>query len=189
MANVITGMEPSLGPTPVLCYVKGVTAYFTTCPLTHQYGDDWNDVPYECNAGAPYTWSAYMLERHGVAHYEITPVVFVGPYCEPRDYHECGSPYSVQRINQKVTPWLRPAFYAPPEAKPIFAGETLPMFRNLIERAGGHIFDGVEDALKDWPTWESEAPRPTEREYWLFQWAQQLRAHMNGDERVREWRS
>jgi hypothetical protein len=37
-----------------LCYVKGNWAYFTSRPLSEQTGDDWNDAPYEHNAGTPY---------------------------------------------------------------------------------------------------------------------------------------
>lgn len=33
-----------------LCYVDDGFAYFTTKPLTEQWGDDWNDAPYEHNA-------------------------------------------------------------------------------------------------------------------------------------------
>lgn len=39
---------------PVLCYVRSPWAYFTTRPLFEQWGDDWNDAPYEHNAGEPY---------------------------------------------------------------------------------------------------------------------------------------
>jgi hypothetical protein len=39
---------------PVLCYVDGCWAFFTTKPLSEQWGDDWNDAPYEHNAGRPY---------------------------------------------------------------------------------------------------------------------------------------
>lgn len=39
---------------PVLCYVEGCWAFFTTKPLSDQWGDDWNDAPYEHNAGRPY---------------------------------------------------------------------------------------------------------------------------------------
>lgn len=39
---------------PRLCYVEGDWAYFTTQPLDKQWGDDWDDAPYEHNAGEPY---------------------------------------------------------------------------------------------------------------------------------------
>jgi hypothetical protein len=40
-----------------LCYVNGPFAYFTTKEVSEQWGDDWNDAPYEHNAGKPYEWS------------------------------------------------------------------------------------------------------------------------------------
>ncbi len=40
---------------PVLCYVDEPWAYFTPAALTDQWGDDWNDTPYEHNAEEPYT--------------------------------------------------------------------------------------------------------------------------------------
>lgn len=39
---------------PVLCYVDDKFAYFTTQELAKQWGDDWDDAPYEHNAGEPY---------------------------------------------------------------------------------------------------------------------------------------
>lgn len=39
---------------PILCYIDGPWAYFTTQNLHKQWGDDWDDRPYECNAGSPY---------------------------------------------------------------------------------------------------------------------------------------
>lgn len=36
-----------------LCYVEDNFAYFTN-DFENQWGDDWNDRPYEHNAGEPY---------------------------------------------------------------------------------------------------------------------------------------
>lgn len=36
-----------------LCYVDGNKAWFTD-NWEHIWGDDWNDAPYEYNAGNPY---------------------------------------------------------------------------------------------------------------------------------------
>ena len=44
---------------PKLCYVEGCFAYFTTLTdIKDQWGDDWDDAPYEHNAGEPYDWRA-----------------------------------------------------------------------------------------------------------------------------------
>ena len=37
-----------------LCYVSNGVLYFTNKELSEQWGDDWNDHPYEHNAGEPY---------------------------------------------------------------------------------------------------------------------------------------
>ena len=37
-----------------LCYIEKNFAYFTTQDLEKQWGDDWDDAPYEHNAGTPY---------------------------------------------------------------------------------------------------------------------------------------
>ena len=33
---------------------QGLRLFFTNADLTKQWGDDWNDAPYDCNAGWPY---------------------------------------------------------------------------------------------------------------------------------------
>ena len=38
-----------------LCYVDQSWAFFTTKSLSDQWGDDWDDAPYEHNAGYPYS--------------------------------------------------------------------------------------------------------------------------------------
>ena len=48
----------------VLCYVYGPWAYFTSRPLSEQWGDDWNDAPYEHNAGEPYGPCWHNEEKH-----------------------------------------------------------------------------------------------------------------------------
>lgn len=77
-----------------LCYVKNHVAYFTLLPLSQQCGDDWDDAPYEHNAGYPYDDKGPILE-----------IPFSGEFKEPRDGH-INSPYSVESINRKEAPWL-----------------------------------------------------------------------------------
>lgn len=87
-----------------LCYVDGHKAYFTS-NWKEQWGDDWNDRPYEHNAGEPYH------------HYWVNGVEYEIPIKEcyfevhtqvelPCDGH-LNSPYSVQDINSKSLPWIR----------------------------------------------------------------------------------
>lgn len=77
-------------------------AWFTNTPtLDEQWGDDWDDVPYEHNAGCPYEEKGHDLIR----------VPFYVPrylYCKfPCDYGFGGnSPFSVEDINNGAVPWI-----------------------------------------------------------------------------------
>jgi hypothetical protein len=121
-----------------LCYIKGAKAYFTTTSQEKQWGDDWNDAPYEHNAGEPYEWMPGIA-----AHpkpYNLKAVYFDGtPYQTP-DYTHLNSPYSVQQINRGDAPWLRDSYGNNP---PIPAGTLYGQFINMIHRAGGQVFEPI----------------------------------------------
>lgn len=134
-----------------LCYVRYPWAYFTTQELAQQWGDDWDDAPYEHNAGQPYEWLE-RIYRNG--HYEPNPeprweidhVAVEGNFDEP-----CGwtgnSPYCVRDINAAVVPWLRMDRWekdGPPVL--IWAGTTYPEFVRLVQDAGGAIYERREGA-------------------------------------------
>lgn len=119
-----------------LCYVESAWAYFTTQPIEKQWGDDWNDAPYEHNAGTPYEWRDYMGER-GVERYEIARVAWSGCDLEtPADLDPPNSGYSVEQINKREIAWLtdpgygtRPRVFIPV----VWAGITLAEFVEIIE--------------------------------------------------------
>jgi hypothetical protein len=114
---------------PVLCYVEGAKkAYFTTASLGKQWGDDWGDSPYFCNAGEPYAY------RPGVEPYEIHTLFFDADLDTP----EHDRWYSVEQINSGVTPWLKESYKE--GGIEIWAGTTLSEFRHLIRRAGGEVY-------------------------------------------------
>lgn len=117
-----------------LCYVQGCWAYFTTCQLDKQWGDDWNDAPYEHNAGAPYEWHS---ERDG-PRYEIRRLAFDGPYVTPDD-GQCNSPWSVEQINRGEVAWLRDRWHG--KGRPIMAGDTIEDFKNKMQEAGGSVWE------------------------------------------------
>ena len=88
-----------------LCYVDdfehvryGGLLYFTD-NFEHQWGDDWDDAPYECNAGEPY--------RDGTHSGNIRVFAFL---CCGEDVAtpsmQTGLGYSVKDINCGVVPWL-----------------------------------------------------------------------------------
>ena len=96
-------------------------AYFTPLPLTEQWGDDWNDAPYEHNAGIPYDDIVTKTEdRDGyrlVAETMDVNILVVRFAIRshntslPRDYDPLNSPFSVEMINNGVVAWLYDCAY------------------------------------------------------------------------------
>lgn len=122
---------PILEQVPILCYVQEPWAYFTTKPLHKQQGDDWNDAPYEHNAGSPYT------PREG-ENFKIVKLAFEGEFREPSFGHS-NSPFSVDEINRGAIAWLRTCEGAEPSIV-IHAGTPLDEFIRLVKKAGGKVY-------------------------------------------------
>lgn len=119
-----------------LCFVKDNWAWFTTCSLKEQWADDWDDAPYEHNAGEPYYWDSYRK----VEPYNIVKVAWDGPFCSPCE-DLLNSPYSVEMINRGDIAWLRPDKSMDlKEAKPIPAGTSLEEFIKLIRLGNGEVY-------------------------------------------------
>lgn len=118
-----------------LCYIEGPWAYFTILPLSEQWGDDWNDIPYEHNAGEPYSRSPDQIVR----------LVWEGPLDTPRAHHR-NSPYSVKMINDGKMPWLRTNKWAHLDRHKaknpvnIFAGVSIFEFIAQVKMAQGEIY-------------------------------------------------
>lgn len=112
----------------ILCYVKGKRAYFTSRPLSKQNGDDWNDIPYEHNAGEP-----YQNEEGSVGF-----VYFEAELQQPCDGH-INSPYSVDMINAGVCAWLFPSIWAEHDVC-IRAGTTFEDFVAAIHSIDGTVY-------------------------------------------------
>lgn len=141
---------------PVLCYIEGSWAFFTTQKLENQWADDWNDSPYEHNAGRPYSpcWhrsspDAPLCQCESCKRdwdgdkprWEIIRVAWEGPFVAPND--GClNSSFSVEQINRGDIAWLRPEPYADKSSKikPIPAGTTLEEFKKLVRDAGGKVY-------------------------------------------------
>lgn len=119
-------------PEPVLCYVESPWAFFTTQKLEDQWGDDWNDIPYEHNAGTPYT----PIPERGES-WEIIKVAYDDADLLTPDYGSWGnSPWSVEAINARQIPWLRTYQFG----TAIFAGTTLSEFKRIIGSIGGEVY-------------------------------------------------
>lgn len=83
-------------------------AYFTSIPLKDQWGDDWNDTPYEHNAELPY--DDHWKNKISIEH-EILQIPFA--YKEeitfklPADWSWGGnSAFSVEDINSGAIAWI-----------------------------------------------------------------------------------
>lgn len=86
-----------------LCFVKDNCAWFTDS-FEHQWGDDWNDKPYEYNAGEPYE---HWFDSNNVEH----PIGLTRVYFELYDnsYLLCpcdSGSFSVEEINNGIIPWI-----------------------------------------------------------------------------------
>ena len=106
-----------------LCYVRDNIMYFTD-DFENVHGDDFNDAPYECNAGTPYSWSKYLTDEEN-KEYGHTHLRYLGFYSEdvwikePCDYGY-NSYFSVEDINKGAVAWL----YCE-EAGGLMAGATI----------------------------------------------------------------
>ncbi len=116
-----------------LCYVSMPWCYFTTKELSEQWGDDWNDAPYEHNAGEPYLW-----RDDGTPKYEVKKVAISADLEQPCD-NRFNSPYSVEMINRGDVPWLKTPNYEKKKIE-IMAGTSLEKFIEIIKAAGGEVY-------------------------------------------------
>ena len=130
-------MEPAFR----LCYIRGCWAYFTTQALEKQWGDDWNDAPYEHNAGSPYScWGSEFVD--GQPAWLICKVAFESELETPEDAAGCfSSEYSVEDINKQAVPWLQHSrFTDVQDREQIWAGATLAEFTEAIKSLGGEVY-------------------------------------------------
>lgn len=133
---------------PVLCYIDGQWAYFTTQELSEQWGDDWNDEPYEHNAEEPYRYGEHDAKL-GKSPWTITKLVYECDLETPSEW-VTNSSYSVQDINKKATPWLSSGKYGKrnKDDSPIqiWAGTPLSEFIRIVQSIGGTIYREVPSA-------------------------------------------
>lgn len=130
----------------VLCYVDEPWAWFTSQPLHEAHGDDWNDRPYEHNAGPPYEYVARIDEPRGREPWEIVRVAFTPDMFATPRWNHWNSPYCVFDINAGARPWLiHPlgAAFGPP-TQPVqmvlHAGASLPSFIAAVAEVGGDVW-------------------------------------------------
>jgi hypothetical protein len=138
-----------------LCYVDGHSAFFTSQDLKSQWGDDWEDAPYEHNAGEPYRPCWHREDKQacdcdickrdwnedGTPKWSIVVVMWYGPFETPCT-NVTNSRYSVEGINAGLTPWLRTEQWKKPPVA-IMAGASFDDFVELIYQAGGKVYTEV----------------------------------------------
>lgn len=116
-------------------------AYFTPVSLADQWGDDWDDYPYNHNAEPPYDSSYKEKDEHGNwKEYEIIRVPFYVPgscvyFAKDWGYGNC--PFSVKDINAGAVAWL---YYTGPEDKSCRG--------SVVVKAGDNPFEFVEKIEK-----------------------------------------
>ena len=103
-----------------LCYVSGNTMYFTD-NFENQTGDDWDDAPYEHNAGEPYEWVDEWSAESNKYRGHIRMIAFMTDRWLEYPYDGYGnSPFSVDDINAGAIAWIRVH-----KGKPLKAGATI----------------------------------------------------------------
>lgn len=116
-----------------LCYVDGSVMYFTD-NFEHQWGDDWDDAPFDCNAGEPYEWDDDKDEEWNKHHGHLRYIGFIsdgwlkiaGHLGEPYNV-----PYSVEEINKGIVAWL----YSD-EAGGLMGGATIDEAIEWLKKTG-----------------------------------------------------
>lgn len=122
-------------PTSFLCYATNrciknkykITLYFSTKAAALNWGDDWGDIPYEHNAGVPYSASVYHFsdKSHGLCQSQwdyYVPRFYIfsvtldrkNSVALPHEYFASdgtiaeftNSNFSVEQINLKKKAWL-----------------------------------------------------------------------------------
>ena len=126
-----------------LCYVdKYGFAWFTSCSIETQWGDDWDDAPYEHNAGPPYTthYEGTGSDRCRVEHHTLK-VAYESDHVTPCE-GQMNSRWSVREINRGNVAWLSVPNWRIPDdnIRPIMTGTSLSDFVRLIEDSGGAVY-------------------------------------------------
>ncbi len=123
-----------------LCYIDNNKAWFTN-NFEKQWGDDWDDRPYECNAGYPYeNWYEEIPHEPQIykKEYKEHKIKLKTLYFETEDWFEkkpCDmGNFSIEDINKKSVAWLHTDNYN------IFAGTTYEEFIRVIKENGGKVF-------------------------------------------------
>ena len=128
-------------------YIPGeqeLYAYFTPLPLDEQTGDDWNDAPYDCNAGAPYddvidetkeldNGVGIVTKSHEIGIIRIPFAIKSYNTSLPKDYGY-NTPFCVDDINRGAVAWIYDYNYENKKAVVVHAGENPIQFIDKIKQ-------------------------------------------------------
>lgn len=121
-----------------LIYVSKPWLYFTKKSMDEQTGDDWDDAPYEHNAGKPYG----VRETDEVIRVAV-PLLGVALQSPKEKWRGIQSAYSVREINDGEVPWLSTPEYVG-RSTSIWAGESLKKVLRKIDEMGGNVYTREE---------------------------------------------
>lgn len=129
-------------------YISGeqeIYAYFTPLPLEEQWGDDWNDSPYEYNAGLPYDdvtdevkesetcpGVKYVSKSHEITIIRIPFIIKSWNTKLPKDYGY-NSPFCVDDINRGAVAWMYDYNWETKKSIVIHAGENPLQFKKKLK--------------------------------------------------------
>lgn len=120
-----------------LCFVRNGWAWFTSAPLSLQWGDNWDDTPFEYSAGEPYDFHKPKNKKE--TKHTIIRVAFESEYVTP-DLSDSKKKWSVKLINGGAAPWLSASPWSETKLKAIYAGLSLDAFIKLIRDTGGEVY-------------------------------------------------
>lgn len=78
-------------------------AFFTPLDLDTQWGDDWNDTPYEHNSGIPYDHGNDIKDKVDIL---VIPFYVPENYSRFPNHGTINSTFSVKDINDGAIPWI-----------------------------------------------------------------------------------
>lgn len=122
-----------------LCYIDENKAYFADVHSDRVWGDDWDDAPYEHNAGKPYAHEKGDLDKP----VKIISCMFDGPVETPAEKAGHNSSFSVEDINKWATPWLHPSWGAQMNDY-LLAGARVEDFIEYMDKIGGTVYIPLE---------------------------------------------
>lgn len=116
---------------------KEFMAYFTPISMDEQWGDDWDDAPYEHNAGIPYDDTWVDEERTKIEILQVPFAIKSYNFSLPNDFAYGGnSPFAVADINHGAVAWIYDVVSRKTNSKyvAIQGGDDLETFADKIDR-------------------------------------------------------